>query len=75
MLHRAEAQSLQKHEKLMDIRAIYPIIQAYASYRAGTPRTPDTTDTEEEGIEFDVLMDNYIAAKMKAILDEMNSLI
>ena len=59
----------------MDIRAIYPIIQAYASYRRGAPRTPDTTDTEEEGIEFDVLMDNYINAKMREVLEKMNSLI
>ena len=58
----------------MDIRAVYPIIKAYTFYIAGFPRTPDTTDTEEEGIEFDVLMDNYINAKMTEVLEQMNAL-
>ena len=59
----------------MDIGAIYPIIRAYALYRAGATRTPDTTDSEEEGIEYEVTMDNYINAKMREVLEEMNSLI
>ena len=74
ILHRAEAQSLQEHSTLIDLRVIYPIILAYALYTAGTPRTPDTTDTEEEGIKYDVTIDNYISAKMVEVLAQMNSL-
>lgn len=59
----------------MHVAAICPVITAYASYRAGTPRTPDTTDSEEEGIEFEASMDNYINAKMKEVLEKMKSLI
>ena len=73
--HRVEAQSLKEHSSLMDLRAIYPMILAYASYRAVRLRTPDATDTEEEGIDYDVIIDNYIAAKMTEALEEMNLLI
>ena len=51
------------------------MIVAYASFRAGIPRTPDTTDTEEEGIEWEVIINNYIAAKMAEVMDRMNVLI
>ena len=59
----------------MHVAAIFPVITDYAGYRAGTPRTPDTTDTEEEGIEFEVTIYNYINAKMKEVLEEMKSFI
>ena len=54
---------------------MYPVILDYAWYSAVALMTPETTDTEEEGIEYDVIIDNYIAAKMVEVLVKMNSLI
>ena len=73
MLHRFEAQSLKQHSSLIHVRAFYPAILAYASYRATPwPMTPETTDTEEEGIDYEVIIDNYITAKMAEVVKEMN---
>ena len=59
----------------MHVKAMYPVILDYAWYSAVALMTPETTDTEEEGIEYDVIIDNYIAAQMVEVLVKMNSLI
>ena len=60
----------------MHMKAIYPPILRFASYRAEL-LTPETTDTEDElrGIEYKDTIDTYIAAKMGDVLREINSLI
>ena len=62
----------------MDIKAIYQMILAFAEPRYDAPwwpKTPDTTDAEEEVMDYDVSIDNYISAKMAEFLEEINSLI